>query len=82
MHLSLFTTFYPPIFWFAHPIFLTSLRQWLRIAWSEVVAKNFVQRRPTQQYPVPIEWPATLGQNHTLIKHTHTHKHSLSPRFI
>src|SRR6218665_2419500 len=28
MHLSLFTTFCPPsIFWFAHPIFLTSLRQ-------------------------------------------------------
>src|SRR6218665_2702645 len=24
MHLSLFTTFCPPIFWFAHPIFLTS----------------------------------------------------------
>ena len=29
MHLSLFTTFCPPIFWFAYPIFLTSLRQCL-----------------------------------------------------
>ena len=29
MHLSLFTTFCPPIFWVAQPIFLTSLRQWL-----------------------------------------------------
>src|SRR6218665_1680375 len=29
MHLSLFTTFCPPIFWFAHPIFLTSLCQCL-----------------------------------------------------
>jgi len=28
IHLSLFNTF-PPIFWFAHPMFLTSLCQWL-----------------------------------------------------
>src|SRR6218665_1696899 len=27
MHLSLFTTFCPPIFWFAQPIYLTSLRR-------------------------------------------------------
>ena len=27
MHLSLFTIFCPQLFWFAHPIFLTSLRQ-------------------------------------------------------
>jgi len=27
MHFSLLTTLCPPIFWFAHPIFLTSLRQ-------------------------------------------------------
>jgi len=31
MHLSLFTTFSPPIFWFAHPIFFTSLRQCIRV---------------------------------------------------
>src|SRR6218665_1297102 len=30
MHLSRFTSFCPPIFWFAHPIFLTSLRQCFR----------------------------------------------------
>ena len=30
MHLSLLTTFLP-IFWFAHPIFLTSLRQWVQM---------------------------------------------------
>ena len=28
MHLSLLPHSAPPIFWFAHPIFLTSLHQW------------------------------------------------------
>ena len=38
MHLSHFTTFRPPIFWFAHPILMTSLRQWrqLSLLWHTV----------------------------------------------
>ena len=38
MHLSLWTTFCPPpIFWFSHPIFLTSLRQcpWTRMSMAQ-----------------------------------------------
>src|SRR6218665_1256434 len=43
MHLSLFTTICPPIVWFAHPIFLTSLHQcrYLSVLLSQCICPFF-----------------------------------------
>jgi len=52
MHLSRFTTFCPsPIFWFAHPLFLTSLRQCFR---STVFDPNTAFIRPVLLY-LPVQ---------------------------
>src|SRR6218665_2841705 len=61
MHLSRFTTLCPSIFWFAHPLFLTSLRQCFR---STLFDPNTTFIRPVLLY-----LPVHHALSHSFVSH-------------
>ena len=58
MILSLFTTFCPPIFWFDHPIFLTSLlRQWKLISFHHEADQGLPSPWGNDAFPPCFRFP-------------------------
>ena len=72
MHLSLFTTFCSPIFWFAHPIFFTRLRQrYIQTFVGYIRTLHIGLRFTATFWQINTELIISLIKNSTITTNTH-----------